>query len=311
MRWPAWTIATRSPPTSRGHAHADYTKFLDANALRGARIGVARKYFGFSDHVDRLMKEAIETLKKLGAMIVDPADIVTTGKFDDSEGDVLSYEFKADLNKYLAGLASNVRVRTLADLIKFNEENRDREMPFFGQELFEKSQERGPLTDAKYRKALAKDHRLSRTEGIDATLRKHKVDALIAPTGSPVWPTDLVNGDHFTGGYSSASAVAGYPHVTVPAGLIFGLPVGLSFFAGAWSEPRLIAMAYAFEQATKARRKPGFMGTLASGDNNDGTNGTDGTDGTDGTERCPICPIGPIGPTSVPSFSLPLPAALV
>ncbi len=258
-------VDDRDPVTasSRGHAHADYTKFLDANALRGARIGVARKYFGFSDHVDRLMKEAIDTLNKLGAVIVDPADVVTTGKFDDSEGDVLSYEFKADLNKYLAGLAPSVRVRTLADLIKFNEENRDREMPFFGQELFEKSQERGPLTDARYRKALAKDHRLSRAEGIDATLRKHKVEALIAPTGSPVWPTDLVNGDHFTGGYSSASAVAGYPHVTVPAGLVFGLPVGLSFFAGAWSEPRLIAMAYAFEQATKARHKPGFLGTLA------------------------------------------------
>lgn len=247
---------------SKGHAHTDYTKFLNPLALAGVRIGVARKYFGFNDHVDALMKDSIDVLKRLGAVVVDPADVVTTGKFDDSEGDVLSYEFKADLNKYLAALAPNVRSRTLADLIRFNEQNRDREMPYFGQELFEKSEERGPLTDPKYKKALEKDHRLSRTEGIDATLKKHNVEALIAPTGGPVWPTDLVNGDHFTGGYSSASAVAGYPHITVPAGFVFGLPIGLSFFAGAWSEPKLISFAYAFEQATKARKKPQFVPTL-------------------------------------------------
>lgn len=247
---------------SRGRAHADYTKFLDAKGLRGARIGVARKYFGFNDHVDRLMKESIEVIGKLGATLVDPADIATNGKFDESESEVLSYEFKVDLNRYLAALSPNVRPRTLADLIRFNEEHRDREMPYFGQELFEKSQERGPLTDAKYRNALAKNHRLTRTEGIDATMKKYKLDALIAPTGGPVWPTDLVCGDHFTGGYSSASAVAGYPHITVPAGLVFGLPVGLSFFAGAWSEPALIKFAFAFEQAAKGRRTPQFLPTL-------------------------------------------------
>lgn len=247
---------------SRGRGHADYTKFLDAKGLRGARIGVARKYFGFNDHVDRLMKESIEVIGKLGATLVDPADIATNGKFDESESEVLSYEFKADLNRYLAALSPNVRPRTLADLIRFNEEHRDREMPYFGQELFEKSQERGPLTDAKYRNALAKNHRLTRTEGIDATMKKYKLDALIAPTGGPVWPTDLVCGDHFTGGYSSASAVAGYPHITVPAGLVFGLPVGLSFFAGAWSEPALIKFAFAFEQAAKGRRTPQFLPTL-------------------------------------------------
>jgi amidase len=152
-----------------------------------------------------------------------------------------------------------LRTRTLADLIKFNEEYRDREMPWFGQELFEKAQKKGPLTEEKYRKALAKNHRLSRAEGIDAVLKKHKLDALIAPTGGPVWPTDLINGDHYTGGYSTASAVAGYPHITVPAGQAFGLPVGLSFFAGAWTEAKLIKLAYAFEQATKGRKKPGFM----------------------------------------------------
>jgi amidase len=236
----------------------DYTKSLDANGLRGARIGVARKFFGFNDSTDALMKEAIAAIKHLGATIIDPADMATTGKYDDSELEVLLYEFKTDLNKYLGGLGLNVKTRTLADLIKFNEENRDREMPYFSQELFERAQKKGPLTDAEYKKALAKNRKMSRADGIDATLKKHKLDALIAPTGGPVWPTDLINGDHFTGGYSTPSAVAGYPHITVPAGQAFGLPVGLSFFAGAWSEPMLIKFAYAFEQETKARKKPGF-----------------------------------------------------
>jgi len=237
---------------------ADYTKSLDPNGLKGSRIGVARKYFGINDSTDALMKEAIAAIKDLGATIVDPADMATTGKYDDTEQEVLLYEFKTDLNKYLGGLGLNVRTRTLADLIKFNEENRDREMPWFGQELFEKAQKRGPLSEEKYKKALAKNHRMSRAEGIDAVLKKHKLDALIAPTGGPVWPTDWINGDHYTGGYSTASAVAGYPHITVPAGQAFGLPVGLSFFAGAWSEAKLIKFAYAFEQATKGRKKPEF-----------------------------------------------------
>jgi len=152
-----------------------------------------------------------------------------------------------------------VKSRTLADLIKFNEENREREMPYFGQEIFERAEKKGPLTEAAYKKALAKNHRMSRAEGIDAVIKKHRLDALIAPTGSPVWPTDLLNGDHFTGGFSTASAVAGYPHVTVPAGQAGGLPVGLSFFAGARTEATLIKFAYAFEQATKARRKPQYL----------------------------------------------------
>lgn len=244
-----------------GVRQIDYTKSLDRNGLKGARIGVARKFFGFNDRVDALMKSSIETIRQLGATIVDPADMATTGKYDDSEMDVLLYEFKADLNKYLSGASPAVKSRTLAELIKFNEENRDREMPYFGQELFERAQKKGPLTSEGYKKALAKDHRMSRAEGIDAVIKKHKLDAVIAPTGGPVWPTDLVNGDHFTGGYSTASAVAGYPHVTVPAGLVFGLPVGLSFFAGAWTEPALIRFAYAFEQATKGRQKPQFLAT--------------------------------------------------
>jgi amidase len=248
--------------TSRGHVSADYTQFLDANGLRGARIGVARQLFGFNDAVDRLMTESIEAIRNLGATIVDPANLETQGKFDASEFEVLLYEFKADLNAYLANAAPNVKPRTLADLIKFNEEHRAQEMPYFGQEIFEQAEKKGPLTDAAYLKALAKNHRLARAEGIDATMKKHKVDAVIAPTGGPAWTTDLLNGDHFTGGYSSASAVAGYPHITVPAGLVQDLPVGLSFFAGAWSEGTLLKFAYAFEQATKARRAPGFLASV-------------------------------------------------
>jgi len=243
-------------------AGKDYAGALDKNGLRGARIGVARKYFGFNEHVDALMKEAIDAIKRCGATIVDPADMATTGKYDDAELEVLLFEFKNDVNKYLAGLAPNVRTRTLADLIKFNEEHRDREMPYFGQDLFVRAEAKGPLTDPKYKAARAKCVRMSRAEGIDKLMKEHKLDAAIAPTGGPVWVTDLANGDHFSGGYSTASAVAGYPHVTVPAGMAFGLPVGLSFFAGKNSEPTLIKFAYAFEQATKGRRKPGFRPTL-------------------------------------------------
>jgi amidase len=245
--------------SSQGKAARDYTQFLERDGLRGARIGVARKYFGFNDRVDRIMKEHVDALKSLGAVIVDPADIPTSGKFDDSEFEVLLFEFKTDLNTYLAGRGPAATVRTLKDLIDFNEKNRDREMPYFGQDLFEKAQAKGPLTDKRYVAALRKNHLLSRAQGIDFIMRKHRLDALIAPTGGPPWPTDLVNGDHFTGGYSSASAVAGYPHLTVPAGYVFGLPFGLSFFGRAFSEAKLIKYAYAFEQATKVRRTPKFL----------------------------------------------------
>lgn len=243
----------------RGKSFTDYTKFLDKDGLRGVRLGVARKHFGFNERVDKLMSDLLAEMKKLGAILVDPADIPTTGKFDDSEFEVLLYEFKTDLNAYLAGLGPEAPVHSLKEVIAFNEKNRDREMPYFGQDIMIKAEAKGPLTSKAYLAALRKNDLLTRTQGIDFVMKKHKLDALIAPTGGPSWPTDWINGDHFTGGYSSASAVAGYPHITVPAGYVFGLPVGISFFGGAFSEPKLIKIAYAFEQATKARRTPKFL----------------------------------------------------
>lgn len=247
--------------TSTGKSFTDYTQFLNKDGLRGARLGIARKYFGFNDLVDKLMNDRIAEMKKMGAVIVDPADIPTSGQFDNTELEVLLYEFKADLNNYLGRLGPSSLVHSLKEVIEFNEKNRDRELTYFGQDLLIKSQAKGPLTEKKYLQALAKNHLLSRTQGIDFIMRKNRLDAMIAPTGGPAWPTDWINGDHFTGGYSSASAVAGYPHITVPAGYVFGLPVGISFFGGAWSEPKLIKYAYAFEQATKARQAPRFMRT--------------------------------------------------
>jgi amidase len=237
---------------------SDYTRFLDAGGLRGARIGVARKFFGFSDHVDKLMNEALEVMKRAGAILIDPADVETAGKFDETELEVLLYEFKADLNKYLAGLGPGAPVRSLKEIIAFNERNRDREMPYFGQELFIRAEAKGPLTSRVYRQALAKNLLLSRARGIDATMRKHGLDAIVGPTGGPPWTTDLINGDHFSGASSTPAAVAGYPNISVPAGYVYGLPVGISFFGRAWSEAVLIKLAYAFEQATKHRAAPKF-----------------------------------------------------
>lgn len=246
---------------SRNKALKDYMHFLDPNGLKGMRIGVARKHFGFNERVDKLMAQRLDDLKRLGAVLVDPADIPTTGKFDDSEFEVLLFEFKADLNKYLSKLGPTARVHSLKDVIEFNDRNRDREMPYFGQDILIKAEAKGPLSDRKYLAALRKNHLLTRAQGIDLVMKQHKLDALVAPTGGPAWPTDLINGDHFTGGFSSAAAVAGYPHITVPAGYVFGMPVGISFFGRAYSEGTLIKIAYAFEQGTKARQPPKFHAT--------------------------------------------------
>ncbi|MGA9641611.1 MAG: amidase [Terriglobales bacterium] len=247
-----------------GRAQTDYAQYCDPAGLKGARIGVARKYFGFNDAVDALMEESLDAIRKQGAMLVDPADIETFGKFDDTELLVFMYELKADLNAYLARLSGSP-VRTLNDVIEFNERNRAKEMPYFGQDLFVKAEAKGPLTDKEYLDALAKNRQLTRTEGIDALMDKHRLDAIVAPTGGPAWLTDLVNGDHVAGGSSNAAAVAGYPNINVTAGFISGLPVGISFFGRAWSEPTLIRIAFAFEQATKARKTPKFLASIGPG----------------------------------------------
>jgi amidase len=247
---------------SAGKSQTNYEQYCDANGLQGARIGVVRKYFGFNDAVDTLMEQAIGVMKKQGATVIDPVEITTLGKFDDTELTVFLYELKADLNAYLARLGASAPVKTLEDIIAFNEHNRPKEMPYFGQDLFIKSQAKGPLTEKEYTDALAKNHQLARIEGIDAVMDKHKLDTLIGPTGGPAWITDLIAGDHFGGGSSNAAAVAGYPNINVIAGNVFGLAVGISFFGRAWSEPTLIRLAYSFEQATKAREAPKFLASI-------------------------------------------------
>ncbi len=239
----------------------NFVKLLDPKGLEGARIGVPRKvFFGASAPADRIVERAIADMKRLGADIIDPADVENADAFEKSELEVLLYEFKADLNQYLAALPG-ARARTLKDLIDFNERNREKEMPYFGQEIFMKAEAKGPLTERAYRDALEKDLRLSQKEGIDKTMDKHRLDALVAPTSGPPSLIDLVSGDYGVNGSSTVPAIAGYPHITVPAGYEFGLPVGISFFGRPWSEPTLIKIAYAYEQATKHRRPPRFLPT--------------------------------------------------
>jgi amidase len=247
---------------SAGRAAPDYTAFLDPDALRGARLGVVRGMFGGNPQVLRVMDEALAVLRDLGAELVDPVAFPTQGQFDDAEYEVLLYEFKAGLAEYLATRGPEAGVRTLADVIAFNERQRGREMPFFGQDIFHAAEEKGPLTEPAYLEAREKCGRLSRAEGIDAVMDAHRLDACIAPSGGPAHLTDLVNGDYWTGvGSSSFAAVSGYPHLTVPAGDAFGLPIGLSMFGRAFSEGRLIALAFAFEQATLRRLTPRFLAT--------------------------------------------------
>jgi amidase len=253
----------RDPATASAarHVQPDYRRFLEPAGLRGMRIGVARaKFFGYSGATDRLAEDALVALKEEGAVLIDPADIPHVGEYDDAELAVLLYELKADLNGYLGG--SGAAVKTLEDVIQFNERHREREMPYFGQELFLQAQAKGPLTSPAYITARKRCRDLSRTQGIDAVMTRYRLDLLVAPTGSPAWPTDLVNGDHFTGSSSTPAAVAGYPSISVPMGYAYGLPVNLSFFGRAWSEPTLIKAGYAFEQATKHRRPPRYLPSL-------------------------------------------------
>jgi amidase len=246
---------------SANHARADYTAYLRPDALRGARIGIPREvYFGYSEKTDAVAEAAIAALRAAGAVIVDPANIATAKQMNEGESEmaVLLYEFKADLNAYLAGLGPEAPVRLLEELIAFNREHAAEELPHFGQELLEMAQAKGPLTDGAYRTALETNRRLSRQEGIDAVLDEHQLDALVMPTGSPPWKIDLLDGDHSMGGSAQPAALAGYPAVSVPAGYAFDLPIGLTFMGRAFSEPKLIALAYAFERATRARRPPRY-----------------------------------------------------
>jgi amidase len=247
----------------------DYSRALDVNGLKGARIGVVRnRLFGSTPSADALAERAIADMRKQGAVIIDSANIPTLGKFDSSELEVLLYEFKADLNKYLTSLGPMAPVHSLKDVIDFNEAHRDSELTYFGQDIMVSAESKGPLTSEKYLAALTKNHQLARTLGIDAVMSKYSLDALVAPTGGPAWLIDLVNGDSGTASApspSSVAAVAGYPHITVPAGDVHGLPVGISFIGRAWSEPTLLRIAYAYEQATRHRHAPHFAPTADLG----------------------------------------------
>lgn len=249
-------LAEKEP--GNGSVFADYSQFLDSNGLKNARIGLASEYFGFHAGVDQLMADAIQTLRNGGATIVENLKFENKAEWGDLEWQVLISEFKADLNAYLK-TRTGLKVHSLADLIEFNQKNTDSELKWFGQEIFETSEKTAGLEEPVYLEALAKVRQLTREKGIDRLMDQHQLDALIAPTNGPAWTIDWVNGDHFGGGSSDAAAISGYPNVTVPAGYVQGLPVGLSFFGRAWSEPVLIKLAFAFEQATKHRKAPGFL----------------------------------------------------
>jgi len=256
-------VDARDPATqaSAGKSQTDYVRYLELNGLRGVRIGVPRDgYFGYSPKADAVVNQTIETLRIGGATIVDPVKIPNFDRaaLTSAELIVLLYEFKAGVNAYLSGVAPGAQVRTLDDVIEFNKRNARENMPYFGQELLERAQAKGDLTDAEYLEALEKCRRLAGKEGMDAIMDELQLDALIAPTTTPAWPVDLVNGDQFRGSSAKSAALTGYPLVSVPAGTAQGLPVGITFMGRAWSEPTLIKLAYAFEQATKARRPPQY-----------------------------------------------------
>jgi amidase len=239
---------------------AGYGPAIVSNGLKGARLGVARQLFGFNDYVDKMMIDVLAILKKLGAELIDPVTIATLSKLSDMENEAMSYEFKNDLNAYLGERGG--AMKSLTDLIAFNEKNRAREMPYFDQDLFLKAEARGPLSSRAYRDLVAKLNRASKHDGIDRTMSDHKLDAMVCPTDSPAWPTDYVLGDHSIATASTPAAIAGYPHITVPAGQIYGLPVGLSFFGSPLTEVKLIRYGYAFEQAAYARKPPQYLPTV-------------------------------------------------
>ncbi|MDX1438021.1 MAG: amidase family protein [Anaerolineales bacterium] len=242
----------------------NYTRFLDPDGLRGMRLGVARNMLGSDPRTTAVLESCLEVMEQLGAVIIDPADLPNCDTFGETEIEVLLYEFKYGLNKYLGGLGPEARVRSLADVVMFNEEHRDQVMPYFGQDRMTAALEKGSLSTKAYRQALSKNRRLTRTEGINAAIKKNRLDALVAVSGGPAWMIDLANGDAHSWDMHSTSpaAVSGYPHITVPAGYVLGLPVGISFFSKAWSEPALIKIAYAFEQATTIRKPPKFRKTV-------------------------------------------------
>jgi amidase len=254
-------VDPRDPVTkeNKGKAHTDYTEFLNPKGLKGARIGVVRNLFGFDERVDKIIDDSIEIMRNNGAEIIDPTDIPTAKELWETELEVLHHEFKADLNAYLSGLGPDAPVKSLKEVILFNDANREKTMPFFGQDLMLEAQEKGNLESEEYIVALEKCKKLSRTEGLDPVLKEKKLDAVVAPSGGPAWLTDHVTGDHFSGGSSSLAAVSGYSSITAPAGYIHGLPVGISFISGPYQEPRLIEIAYSFEQATMIRRSPKFQ----------------------------------------------------